>query len=1057
MSSGLRKNLNIEKEELASVLILLFQSVFLGIYAGAFDVSAQSYFLDVFSADLIPKAFAYSGAVGIVITSVYSFLQSRVRFSQFAVINLLFVAVVTIALRIGFFFFDKENLVFIMLVLMGPLTIISFLGFWGTVGRIYSLRQGKRLFGIIDTGQIVGIILASYAIPVLLSFSFDILNSLYICSGSIFIALLIQVYISSRYKLTDQSEQNYPSELKEIKRNNFLDLFRNKYTMLMVSFVVLSVLAAFFIHYSFLVVTETNFPEPTTLASFLGVFMGTVMVFSLILKTFVFNRLMKTYGLKLALTIAPVILGIFVVGAILVGKFYGFSASSSGFTLFFLLIVSGKLFSKSLKDSVEVPSSKILYQSLDSKIRYGVQSRIDGTVNEIAALSAGLLLVSLALVQTFNIMHFSYVLAIILSLWITIAFFLHRAYKVSLSNALIKFKQTEAKKSDGVKLNERVVSESDSSVSLENILEFAPQAWNGFITRNLKPLLLGNEKLRTITLDWISRLNISESRDILIEMEKSGEFGSKTSFSTLLNRFRLREDKLSFKDIGQLAQSGVKVDRLNAVLAIGNSMDDQTQIYLPLLLKDNDPDVRISSIRLVGSRKFIYFAPALIELLDHKTYYPFAFNSLGAMVNEVLDKLDQAFYKTHASEKLMIRIIRLMSMAEAELAIPYLKTKLDQHLANIHIESFKALEKLNYIPDTQFSQRLMEHILMLTGVTAWNISVRQSLKESSFSDELIDAFEEEINNSYDQIFLTLSLLYDSKTIAQIKANFETGSGESIGYSLELLDLFVDENIKANLFTILEFSKESSKIHNLQSEFPVEILYGEKILHAIMNRDYNYLNTYTLILAIKETTKLEGYQADNNLIAHLFNANFVVAETACRQLYFLDRRLLLSVLPRLEKQKRIRLEESISVWGEGKISDYSDSFEILKSSSLSEIISNTNLFKISGLFQQIDLKKEIDAVIKTSKTKDFFLYFAAGNIKIKTKVKQNLIKAGEFNCIKIDDSEASNDISFSSDETNTLLVLKAEDLKELIFDYEEIFIDVPGILLGNQSTDPLIKR
>ena len=43
------KNLNIEKEELASVLILLFQSVFLGIYAGAFDVSAQSYFLEVFT------------------------------------------------------------------------------------------------------------------------------------------------------------------------------------------------------------------------------------------------------------------------------------------------------------------------------------------------------------------------------------------------------------------------------------------------------------------------------------------------------------------------------------------------------------------------------------------------------------------------------------------------------------------------------------------------------------------------------------------------------------------------------------------------------------------------------------------------------------------------------------------------------------------------------------------------------------------------------------------------------------------------------------------------
>ena len=57
MASGLRKNLNIEKEEVSSVLILLLQSVFLGIFAGAFDVSAQSYFLEVFSADIQVKFF----------------------------------------------------------------------------------------------------------------------------------------------------------------------------------------------------------------------------------------------------------------------------------------------------------------------------------------------------------------------------------------------------------------------------------------------------------------------------------------------------------------------------------------------------------------------------------------------------------------------------------------------------------------------------------------------------------------------------------------------------------------------------------------------------------------------------------------------------------------------------------------------------------------------------------------------------------------------------------------------------------------------------------------
>ncbi len=34
------------------------------------------------------------------------------------------------------------------------------LGFWGTAGRYFTLREGKRLFGVIDTGAVVGMILA---------------------------------------------------------------------------------------------------------------------------------------------------------------------------------------------------------------------------------------------------------------------------------------------------------------------------------------------------------------------------------------------------------------------------------------------------------------------------------------------------------------------------------------------------------------------------------------------------------------------------------------------------------------------------------------------------------------------------------------------------------------------------------------------------------------------------------------------------------------------------------------------------------------------------------
>ena len=62
--------LNIEKEEASSVFLFLVQSIFLGIFYGAFDVGAHALFLSVYPASMIPKAYVISGVAGIVLTTI---------------------------------------------------------------------------------------------------------------------------------------------------------------------------------------------------------------------------------------------------------------------------------------------------------------------------------------------------------------------------------------------------------------------------------------------------------------------------------------------------------------------------------------------------------------------------------------------------------------------------------------------------------------------------------------------------------------------------------------------------------------------------------------------------------------------------------------------------------------------------------------------------------------------------------------------------------------------------------------------------------------------------
>ena len=245
MAISVARALNIENQEKGIVFLLLAQSIFLGIFAGSLDVGANALFLDAYNADMMPRAFMISGAVGIIFTSFYTFLQKRIPFHLFTVLNLLIALLFTGLLRLGYQLYDDPRLAFAVLVMMGPIIIITMLGFWGTAGRYFSLREGKRLFGIIDTGSVLGMILAFYAVPILMNFSFKTIDTLLIGLISLVVALFLQAIVLRRYKLVTVA----PVGHQERKRSGIFSLFGRKYTTLMAVFVMMSVVAGFFIQF----------------------------------------------------------------------------------------------------------------------------------------------------------------------------------------------------------------------------------------------------------------------------------------------------------------------------------------------------------------------------------------------------------------------------------------------------------------------------------------------------------------------------------------------------------------------------------------------------------------------------------------------------------------------------------------------------------------------------------------------------------------------------------------------------------------------------------------
>jgi AAA family ATP:ADP antiporter len=339
--------------------------------------------------EYIREAFFISGMLGVLSTWLYATLQNRFRFSKLMIFSIITIFLFIALLRSMFLIEDSNRYIFILFVMLGPITSLLILGFWGIFGRLFDLRQAKRMIGGIDSGQLAAIIITTFSIPFVIPYIGDIRNFLLIGEVGLAVSLVFVIAIVSNFRLT-----SFHQKRKEVKdQTKFSRIFKNRYIVYLSVFLFLSMSAFVFVDYSFMNVVEQQYPDERQLASFLGVFEGTIMILSLLIQTFVNERLLSMYGLKTSLLILPLILFIFTAVAIFTGQVFGFEVTNPTFIWFFLFIALSRLFITTLREATENPIFKLFFMPLDSRVRFDIQTKIEGTINELSrAISGGLIL-----------------------------------------------------------------------------------------------------------------------------------------------------------------------------------------------------------------------------------------------------------------------------------------------------------------------------------------------------------------------------------------------------------------------------------------------------------------------------------------------------------------------------------------------------------------------------------------------------------------------------------------------------------------------------------------
>ena len=895
--------LGIKPNEMERVSLLFVMGFSMGMFIATINVASQSLFLEHFSeTEDLPVAFVVSGFFGLLATLVYNYLQNRMPFSSLVTMTLLTVAAITAFIEFGEgFFSDPTQMYAFSFTQILPFSFVIYLIFWGSFGRLFNLREAKRLVGVVDIGALMATSIAFFSIPLLLT-KMDSQDLYSVALGSImvFIGLFIYLNIKHLSKAT-----SFTQERTLYKKLGFNDFINNRYILFMSLFIIFSMMAITFVDYSFFNVTTLQM-DVEKLASFISYFEGTVVVFCFLFQVFATDYVQSTYGMRVSLLVSPILIGFFTLAALLWGFAFGYSPEENYFVIFFMMIAISKLLIKSMKEALDNPTFKLYLLPIEAKIRIDVQTKIEGIVTAIASIIAGGFIILITQFEVFNLLHITLFTLPLVGLWFLVVNKMHQSYRHALQDTLIKNKEAS---------NVSITKEFTLNEVLEKHVNSPAQdkvIYGLKLMEKLEPILFESAVTRLTDSDNLSIRKFAEERIQSLGVERDP--GKRDIQSLATQALSETEDSdllsLSPEKLMKLSKSPRQPDRLLAAKLLRKLVSPKTIFILLELLRDADPKVRFEALLTARKTRRIETWPVLIEMLNSPLYSHHAAAALKGSGERVLSALEAAFHKSGQSDLVMLRIVQIMGRIGGDQALQLLWRKADYPDKRIVKQILYSLRYINYRAQGREVRDVMALLDTEISKTMWNLAALRELPELREFKFLREALSEEVAQNYDQISMLLSILYDPQSVELVRENVESGDPDNIGFAMELLDLFVDPELKLKLVPLLDDTPTEQKLHLLQIHYPRESYTPIQVINYLMNRDFNLNNRWTKVCAIHASAFMPDFRISRGLIAHVFNHDRLLQETAAWVAYNKDKKAFREIRERLPQRDKKFLDSSI---------------------------------------------------------------------------------------------------------------------------------------------------
>jgi hypothetical protein len=534
----------------------------------------------------------------------------------------------------------------------------------------------------------------------------------------------------------------------------------------------------------------------------------------------------------------------------------------NGFIVFFILLASARLISKSLKEWLESPSLKIIYESVDKKSETGLHTSSSGMFNEIVVFFSGILLTVVGLFSFVRLIHFSLLLLVISLIWLYVALRLLKEYRKNIARTADKAERTP----EGI-----------------NVLT----NHSGFKSRFAAHLAFRKDYLSLISGDY----SVLNNKGNMWYYEKISDYAvsikdinlvpalKKISANTQLDeKFRKRADE-SIRIINEYYSSYKPGDdKTNDAIRTLSGTRTPPATEILRLFRDSSVESKKLAICMIGKFGISDLLSEVCRCLGTPGLAVEAAEVLRKSGTTVEDELVRFYIGTSGNARLSRTILQLLGNICTKGTTGFFFSRLWSNSRQLKEIASKCLINCRFRPNEDEKLRLNQLSSDIIGIITWYLSAKISLVRDN-DNFLLEKINREIERWTSFLIDILSITYLPASISRIREKMNTGTIESVSYALEMTDIVIVEPLKQKLICLLDLVPDEVKLKNLFQFYPGEIPNRKRLQEDIINRDYNLISLWTKACTLRSVGRIESDDMAESVTALLFSPEEMIREEA----------------------------------------------------------------------------------------------------------------------------------------------------------------------------------